>query len=184
MARWKLTQAHYLNVSGTEWEYKELNRSTGKQQRKVFPVPLFLNPEDPADWNYPAEEAIIVSNGMNPGLRDHIFDGPPTPDMEPLDDEARAISEAEKHKWVHPIESLSGESYSQSLIKEFERQMAKLDHTPSQGQFNDEVATLKAQISMQGQQIEQLMKLLSERTTSVPVVNGDTVSQSVPARRM
>jgi len=115
-------QSHYLNVPGTEWEYKETNRTTGRQARKVFPVPQFLNPDDPADQNYPDE--IIVSHRTNG--RDIVFIGPPTPDMEPLDDEARAISDRERPKWKHPIESLSSQGYSQSMLDDLMRQMSEI----------------------------------------------------------
>src|SRR6266705_2613092 len=105
MARWRLLTGHYLNVEGTEWEYKETDRNTGKQARKVFAVPLFMDPNDPSDHNYPGE--IIVANIADRAFaRDIIFLGDPTPDMEPLDAEAEAISESLAPKWTHPIESL------------------------------------------------------------------------------
>lgn len=121
MARWRLLNPHYLNVPGTEWEYTEQNRN-GKQARVRFPVGLFLNPDDPNDHNYPGE--IIVAQGAHPNKNDIIFVGPPTPDMEPLDDEAEKISEEWKGKWSHPIESLSGYGdYSQSLFTQFEKEL-------------------------------------------------------------
>lgn len=127
MARWKLTDAHYLAVPGTEWEYKETNRETGRQARKVYEVPVYLNPKDSADWNYPRDEAIIVSNKFDPAFpRDIVFRGTPTPDMEPLDDDAQAISDSERSKWIHPIEALNM-TYSESRLSEFERAIA--EHT-------------------------------------------------------
>lgn len=130
MARWRLMGKHYLNVPSTEadsslgkWEYKETSKETGKQARKVFNVPTYLNPEDGADCNYPGE--IIVSHTYSAQYhKDIIFVGAPTPEMEPIDDEASAISEAEKHKWIHPIESLPGQGYSQSLLDDLTRQLA------------------------------------------------------------
>jgi hypothetical protein len=110
MARWLLKTAHYLPVPGTEIEFKETNRDTGRQAKKTFAVPLYLNPEDPNDWNTP--EGIIVAQGRITG-RDIEFTGPPTPDMEPLDDEAAAITEKHRHLWVHPIDSLEGDYASQ-----------------------------------------------------------------------
>lgn len=124
MARWKLMEAHYLAVPGTEWEYKETNRETGRQARKVYEVPLYLDPKDPADWTDRSEEAIIVTNKYDPAhARDLVFVGPPTPNMEPLDDEAQAISDKESSKWIHPIESLNM-TYSESRLSEFEREIA------------------------------------------------------------
>lgn len=126
MARWMLKDAHYLQVAGTEWEYRETNRETGRQARKVYEVPLHLDPRNNADWNYPNDEAIIVSNKYDPKYpRDHVFRGTPTPDMEPLDDEAQAISDAERKNWIHPIESLNM-TYSESRLSEFERGIAEL----------------------------------------------------------
>jgi len=126
MARWKLTDSHYLAVPGTEWEYKETNRETNRQARKVYEVPVYLNPKDSADWNYPRDEAIIVSNKFDPAYpRDIVFRGTPTPDMEPLDDEAQAVSDAERSKWIHPIEALNM-TYSESRLSEFERNIAEL----------------------------------------------------------
>jgi hypothetical protein len=126
MARWKLMDAHYLAVPETEWEYRETNRETGRQARKVYEVPLHLDPKNQADWNYPADEAIIVSNKYDPKHpRDHVFRGTPTPDMEPLDDEAQAISDAERKNWIHPIEALNM-TYSESRLSEFERGIAEL----------------------------------------------------------
>lgn len=123
MARWKLTSAHYLNVPGTEWEYKEVSRETGRQARKVFEVPLYLDPKDPGDCNYPPDE-IIVTNGGTCQPRDIKFVGKPTPEMEPLDDEAIAQTEAERPRWKNPIEQFG--EYSQSLISSFEAQIAAL----------------------------------------------------------
>lgn len=106
MARWRLTQKHYINVAGTEWEYKEITNS-GRQVKKVFEVPLYLDPDSPADHNYPGE--IIISNGKGALPKDHIYTGPPGPDMAPLDEEAQALSDAESPKWVHPIEGLDAD---------------------------------------------------------------------------
>lgn len=126
MARWKLTDAHYLAVEGTEWEYKEQNRETGRQARKVYEVPLHLDPKNPADHNYPRDEAIIVTDKFDPAYpRDYVFRGPPTPDMEPLDDKAQAVSDAERKNWIHPIEALNM-TYSESRLSEFERGIAEL----------------------------------------------------------
>jgi len=106
MARWRLTSAHYLNVPGTEWEYKETDLNSGRQARRIFPVPMYLNPDWQQDHNYPGE--IIVKQGKGEP-RDIIFEGPPTPDMEPLDEEAEAISAKHRPSWIHPIETLDAQ---------------------------------------------------------------------------
>lgn len=108
MARWRLVTGHYLNVlidgEQAQWEYKEVDRGTGKQGRKMFNVPMLMDPNDPADHNHPGE--IIVCHEGKGDRKDTIFLGEPTPDMEPLDAEAEAISEKLQDKWQHPIESL------------------------------------------------------------------------------
>jgi hypothetical protein len=137
MARWKLTADHYLNVPGTEWEYKETDRTSGRQGRKIFNVPLYLE-----------EDNIVCYGEAKQG--EYTFIGEPTPDMEPLDDEAEKISAALRPKWIHPIESLSGNNYSQSLIAAFEKQMASAaagQAVSAKGIDPDEFAKLKEQVA-------------------------------------
>lgn len=125
MARWRLTEKHYLNVKGVEWEQIE-TLETGKQVRHRYPVPLYLDPKDDGiviEWGQSGE--LIVSDGSNPGHRDIIFTGPPTPAMEPLDDEAEALTEIERPKWVHPIESLPGQGFNDSLLQTLSKQLAE-----------------------------------------------------------
>lgn len=124
MARWRLMSAHYLQVPGTEWEYKETDRVSGKQGRKVYIVPAYLNPNDAPDHNYPGE--IIVCHSGKGQSRDIEFIGPPTPDMEPLDDEATALSDAMRPLWNHPINSLPGQGFSDSLLASFEKQLTEI----------------------------------------------------------
>lgn len=126
MAKWRLTAAHYLNVPGTEYEYKETDRVSGRQARQVFPVPLLLDPKDPSCCNRDGD--CIVVQGEPAGRGEYEFVGEPTPDMEPLNAEAEAISDRHREKWKHPIDSLpvNGEDYGSALIKAFERQISEL----------------------------------------------------------
>lgn len=135
MARWRLTASHYLNVPGTEWEYTENSRTTGRPERKKFKVPMLLDVNDPQAWTEfvtggdgkPIEGYIIVSDGTNPEPRDVIFEGDPTPDMRPVDDAARAISDKFKDRWIHPIDSLPGTgAFADSMINSFTAQIAAL----------------------------------------------------------
>ncbi len=112
--RWRLMSAHYLNVpelpDGTrvEWEHKETARESGRSIRKLYAVPILLNPNDPADCNYPGE--LIVTSfveGARIPARDYIFTGDPTPEMEPLNPEAEAITDRLREKWDHPIDGLA-----------------------------------------------------------------------------
>lgn len=138
MARWKLKQRHYLNVPGNEWQYIENDRVTGRPKRVNFSVPRYLDPSDYADCNYVNRgsdgtiidgDIIVSNNDDNP--RDIRFIGDPTPDMEPLDDEARAISDSFKDIWKHPIESLPEQGYSMSILRDIETQVGALK--PSAG---------------------------------------------------
>lgn len=119
---------------------------TGRQARKVYQVPRLLDPEDPADCNYPGQ-CIVCHDGKGEA-RDIVFTGPPGPEMEPLDDEARAISKAESPKWVHPIESLattSVDDYAQSLIAALERKSLKVPE-PGNAVTREEFNAMQAQI--------------------------------------
>jgi hypothetical protein len=125
MAVWKLLQPHYLSVPGTEWEYKEQAQGAKRQARKVFEVPLYLDPNDPGDQNYNGM-VVVASEETKAYPQAYIFRGPPTPEMEPMDEAAAALSEEMKAKWVHPIEGLSDEDYSQSILRSFEREIASI----------------------------------------------------------
>jgi hypothetical protein len=144
MARWKLAAPHYLNVDGTKWEYHEVSRSTGKAIRTQLPVPAYLDPRDPADfthkWGHQAqpgihsdvEGEIIVCQGHSDDARDVIFIGDPTPDMIPLDDEAKKISASFEPIWRYKPETEIPCTYSQSLVDKFQIAMAEVQTKPAQ----------------------------------------------------
>lgn len=154
MARWKLMTAHYLNCPDTEWEYNEVNRSTGKPQRKRFPVPRYINPQDPADWTKSwgrdegaDGETIVCLVGK--GERGDIeFNGDPTPDMVPIDNEAKAISATFADRWRYKPESAEI-SYSQALVDGLEEavaeKMAKPVEIPGLQELAAAVGTIAAQ---------------------------------------
>ncbi len=134
MARWKLTEAHYLMIDGIKWEYSEVDRVTGRPKRTQFPVPLHLDPNIESDWTHKHDAwsgDIIISDGIGTSdPKDHIYHGPVTPGMLPLDDEAKAITaEAAKDKWT-PTAGLSTEdqnqSYTNKLLSGFIDQMTDL----------------------------------------------------------
>lgn len=150
MARWKLITAHCLNVQGNEWEYTETDRATGKPKRRKFPVPMFLDPRDPADWNYkwgrsddPDGEIVVCHVGKGED-KDIPFTGDPTPDMLPLDDEAKAISESFQPRWnFRPEEAENPGQFSQSLVDKFQSEMAEVAAKPVQIEgLSDLVAAL------------------------------------------
>lgn len=119
MARWRLTDNHYLHgeypgEGPTQWQHTETNRDTGRVARKNYVVPAYLE-----------KESIVCQGVLNP--RDFAFVGPPTPEMEPLDDEAEAISEQHRANWVHPIEGLSGVGgFNEALLANLTEQLTKL----------------------------------------------------------
>lgn len=168
VARWRLTAPHYINVEiagqHTEWEHTETNRDTGRQARTRFKVPTLLNPDDPTNYNYPGE--IIVANA--PYGRDLVYKGPPTADMEPLNEAAQAITDAERPKWQHPIESLSG-SYGEAVLDKLSRQLeavmsksGPLPQATSIGQVSPEqFAEMQRQVQMLMEQNAQLMAKLA-----------------------
>lgn len=167
MARWRLKAKHYLSVEDNVWEYTELDEATRRQKRKQFPVPRHLDPEYKGDHNYPGE--IIV--GYAEYDRDLVFTGPPTPDMEPLDDDARAISERESKNWINPIDSLSS-NYSASLLSTFEEQLKSVMQSAgiAKGVSVSENQVSKDEFEALKTQMQELMAahaaLLAEKTES------------------
>ena len=127
MARWRLMAKHYINATRhgerTQWMREETNRDTGRVNRMLFDVPVYLDPDDPRDQNYPGEIIVAYEKGAQP--RDLILSGEPTPDMEPVDEEAQKISDATRPKWKHPIDSLSptGGNYSEALLTLLTKQL-------------------------------------------------------------
>lgn len=122
--RWRLMTSHYLNVPGTEWEHNESDRTTGKAVRKLYTVPALLDPRNPNDCNRDGE--CVVAHAID-GLRnersDVIFLGDPTPNMEPINDEAEEISNGLKAKWTNPIETLPANGGMNDQEKAFMEKM-------------------------------------------------------------
>jgi hypothetical protein len=85
---------------------------------------MYLDPDSGADQNYPGE-CVVAYEGKNAKPQDIIFSGKPTPDMEPLDEEAEKITEATKSEWIHPIDTLSptGGNYSETLLAVLTKQL-------------------------------------------------------------
>ena len=141
--------AHYLNSPGSEWEYNENSRTTGKPVRRRFPVPRYLDPRDPADWTNkwgnrddPEGEIVVCYEDRgNPG--DIIYTGDPTPDMSPIDDEAKTISASFEERWRYKPQT-SETSFSQALVDQFQSEMADITARPVQIEGLSELATAVA----------------------------------------
>ena len=132
MARWLLREPHYLNSPDTFWEQQMTDRETGRQKRVQYPVPLHLDPNNPADWNYKSggahitqggnaftEGGIVVCYKGKGELKDIIFEGAPTPGMEPIDDEAKELTAKLSHKLGYDVFALAGDenaTYSNHIL--------------------------------------------------------------------
>ncbi len=119
MARWKLTEPHYLSVPSERWEHTTTDSRTGKPVRKMFRVPKHLDPRLEDDWNVringmDGEIHVCYEGKDDPKYPDRaiVFEGNPTPGMLPLDDEAREISE--KFDWT-PTQGIDEESQRHSF---------------------------------------------------------------------
>lgn len=160
--RWRLITGHYLTVpelpDGTmvEWEHKETNRANGRTVRKLYAVPILLDPNDPADHNHPGE--IIVAHaveGARNDRHDYIFTGDPTPDMECLNDEAQAISDSLREKWTHPIDTLpvnggmnnQERAFMENMMANFAKQIGASLPTANASVPAAELESLKAELA-------------------------------------
>lgn len=127
MARWKLTEAHYLKVPGTQWEYNSIDRRTGRPKREIFSVPLQLDPKSiddltkygQPDPTFPSRDVedyiIVVTDTAGVNQRDVVFEGKPTPGMLPLDDDAKAITAACSKGMWEPTAGTDDDSARASL---------------------------------------------------------------------
>lgn len=170
MARWKLMASHYLNtVNGTEWEYNETDRSTGRPKRMRVLVPRYLDIRDPGDWTNSwqsgtnmatskldrEEGEIVVCLPGKGESRDIEFIGDPTPDMVPIDDEAREISAGFESHWRYKPDG-GPVSYSQSMVDEFRAEMSETESKPATVQVEG-LAELVAVLASQAKSTQDLI---------------------------
>ncbi len=180
MARWKLTEAHYLKVPGTAWEYNSIDRRTGRPKREVFQVPLQLDPKsiddltkhgqpDPA---YPSRDIedfiIIVTDTAGVNQRDVLFEGKPTPGMLPLDDDAKAITaECAKGIWK-PTPGTDDDSqrvsYANTVIDDLMGQMNTLKDEVRQAPAIEGVSELLSTMSAMMKQNQEILSLLVKQS--------------------
>jgi hypothetical protein len=166
MARWKLMTPVYLNcVIPAKWEYSETSRTTGKPVRKTFNVPTYLDPKEPSDWTKrwgfkdDQDGEIIVCQPGKGDADDIEFLGDPTPDMTPIDDEAKIISASFAERWRFKAEG-APISYSQSLVDEFQSEMAEVQTKPASVQIEG-LAELVAAMSAQAAATQALLSTLT-----------------------
>ena len=154
--------SHYLNVPDEEWEYTETDRKTGRPRKRKFAVPRLLDINDPSCWTNKwgsqgnEEGEVVVCYEGKGDERDQIFTGDPTPEMMPVDDEARAISAKFEKIWQYKPETAVA-SHSQSLIDQFQIEMAEARAKPQ------EIPGMSDLVSAIGKQTEFIGKLLERR---------------------
>lgn len=173
MARFRLISSHYINVEqlpdGTkiEYEHKETARESGRTVRKLFAVPMLLDPRDPADHNYPGE--IIVANEFSRAYpQDIIFHGDPTQEMEPLDDEAEAIMAPLREKWAHPIDSMPLNGGMNEAESAFMKKMMEAFAGAAMPKVN--LAVPDAEVSELKDRLAKLEALLAAKADPTPTV--------------
>lgn len=180
MARWMLKEAHYLKVPGTVWEEMSVDRDTGRQKRIAHPVPRLLNPKDPSDWSHRPqsggahvsvggssfdEGAIVVAwAGKTDDRRDFIFEGEPTPDMEPIDDEAKEISAKKFSNWRDPMDSAyTALAPTEQLLIKLQEEMSQAMSTMNQARTPDTgIAETQKQIADTLAQLANAVTLLAK----------------------
>lgn len=188
MARWKLLQKHYLNVPGTTWEYKERTYS-GRMFKKNIPCPLLLDPDDATDCNYnagetprsdadirrgdPGEIIVAYSEGAKP--KDIIFIGDPTPDMVPLDEEAKEISASLLSKWGAPAETMDGD-YTGAVLQSLTETLNSFNASQHPSGFMPDEATVKRIDGLEAQ-----LKMLMEM--NVKLIEQNTILANHPIIR-
>lgn len=172
MARWRLTEPHYLYTDpDTVWERLETDTVTGRQIRKQYVVPAYFHHEIEADWTDKDEKAVVVCDGHNCQKRDIRFKGDPTPGMKAMDDEAEAISAKFRDKWNIPDNIKWGDGqYTGALTDYFAKQQDKLSREMSQ-LTESNTRTLEVfmkQTGLQQTQMVELLKILANKSSGEP----------------
>ena len=139
----------YLQTPDVEWEQNETSTVTGKVARKRYKVPEYI------------EKGTIVCHEGRGQRGDQIFFGDPTPDMIPVDDEARAISAGFEQHWSYKPDTAEI-SYSQSLVDDLQAKRAEMESRPQQVEIAG-LGDLVATIATMAKQNQDLIASLSHR---------------------
>lgn len=193
MAKWRLTSDHYLNVVCDEYgekidyEYSETDQQTNRVRRRSWDVPMLIGREKIVTNKQEDFDAF----GGDTRERPVLFKGDPTPDMQPIDEEAKAISAKLQPKWRHAIESLPttyNGDYSASLIAGFEKLLTQaaaqqkpveLPNTPAPNISNERLDAMQKQIE---QLMEMNMRLMAEKAgEQVPAPKAPPPAKAAPA---
>jgi hypothetical protein len=113
--------------------------------------------EGPADFNHPGEIIVAAeaTEGQRNDPRDYIFDGRPTPEMEPLNEAAQALTDASRQKWDNPIDNfpvnggmtMQEQEFMAKMMEGFAKQIGAV--LPQAGAVvpTDEVVALKERLA-------------------------------------
>jgi hypothetical protein len=118
MARWKLSEPHYIDalppdLDAVEWEYRETDRQTGRERRVRYKVPMYC------------ERDVILSRPGTAQNGDYIYHGDPTPAMTPIDDEARTITDEASKTWPKVVDNfVVGQNFSEALFDMLQKQFS------------------------------------------------------------
>lgn len=166
MARWRLSTSHYLLVQGNQWEYKETDRTSGRELRKRIDVPMFLDVSDQALWNdniirnprgeiLEGDVVVAYASGAH-NDKDYIFTGEPSPDMIPMDDEAKEISDKFVAKWnMAPNENVTmGQQVIEAiekveLVRQSQPQLVKIEGIAEVVKTMADMMTMNQQLMQQ-----------------------------------
>jgi hypothetical protein len=195
MARWKVNAKHYIRArqygEPTEWVREETNRDTGRAFRKVYQVPLWIDPDDRLCCNREGICVLATEGKEHPG--DITFLPPivPTPDMEPLDDDAQSITDQYSSSWINPIDGMpsTGEEFGMQIMRALEAKINEINRPQAPvsmaGASSSEIDELKKMVAAQQAQINQLLRP-AEAPKSDDVVLEDidpeTSMAPIPAR--
>jgi hypothetical protein len=185
MARWRLTEPHYIFTDpDTIWERLETDTTTGRQVRKQYIVPAYFHHEIESDWTDKVEKAVIVSNHRDPAHRtDIVFKGDPTPGMIAIDDEAKAISAKYKDKWNIPDHIKWGDGqYSSALADHFAEQMDKVNMRSSQlaEKNSSDLSKYMENAGVQQAQMIKILEMLALKSSGADKVVDDL--EPLPAK--
>lgn len=190
MARWQLTEPHYLNTLDTKWEFETKSRTTGRSERKQFRVPTHLDPNIETDCNYQerignnmVDAKIIVCWEGKGELKDIIFEGPPTPGMLPLDDEAKEISA--KFDWIPTAgldENSQFNSFAQKKLMEFTEQLKDTVKSPAIEGMAEFMKTMAQMMQTQTQILAKLSGHPIEEVEAPPTIPSDPVKHQTEGR--
>lgn len=178
MARWRLTESHYLNSPGTKWRYSEID-SNGEAVEHNFVVPRLMDIKDPRHHTDKDAGVIVVCYEGKGQPSDRVFVGDPTPSMEPLDEEAREISARYEGKWKHAIDSLPAQGFGNELLGALQAQLAAVAATQSPSSMApntaikaEEFSALKTQVDELVKQNQQLMAQLAAKAEAPKAAAG------------